>query len=515
PVRGALNALKLLDAVADVLLQLRVNCNSPLILQRLAADKAPSQLLLQLTPELRWLVGAIMEQTRKVCNPQWPPSVLALLGRQDLVANFECGPVDTPVMPGNSRQEPPQAIGDQADSDEDGPAENRSIVELCEEALSLLARTHIGSSSSSSSGQSAESKEFSSVSFSRDLRVEEADQLLRLTATVHTNYQLSSAAATASIDSQDSTEGAKALYMGQLARRTLALPAGRALFDYATRNANLQDALAIASPKVCARFRGHKADTVWAAGSVDTSWSFFHSGVAAALSIERGQAKSIHPSWILLNWPSELDVEAEAGGEDGQHKKYRDSLALHAGFLLGMGLLSGHGGSDNDGSRLGGAAPQQGAGPLCDIPSWQALRYLTTRDGLTSIALMLGLACAHRGTMSTSVRRVLSLHIPSLLPPRSPQRLLLSYGTQAAAMLGLGLLFMRSQNRRMVEVMLCELSSIRQNPLGNDGNFPDGSDPAESTAECCSLASGFALGLVVLGQGLSTQTLADLQLLDT
>ncbi|KAJ2447904.1 Anaphase-promoting complex subunit 1 [Coemansia sp. RSA 2424] len=82
-------------------------------------------------------------------------------------------------------------------------------------------------------------------------------------------------------------------------------------------------------------------------------------------------------------------------------------------------------------------------------------------------------------------------------------------------MLGLGLLFMRSQNRRMVEVMLCELSSIRQNPLGNDGNFPDGSDPAESTAECCSLASGFALGLVVLGQGLSTQTLADLQLLDT
>ncbi|KAJ2744240.1 Anaphase-promoting complex subunit 1 [Coemansia sp. BCRC 34301] len=244
---------------------------------------------------------------------------------------------------------------------------------------------------------------------------------------------------------------------------------------------------------------------------------FAQQHVAAALSIERSQVKSVHPSWILLNWPSELTLETETSSEDDQQKRYRDSLALHAGFLLGMGLLSGHNGSEASSSQIGVATPQpqQRGGPLCGIPLWQTFRYLTIRHGLTSIALLLGLACAHRGTMNSDVSRVLSLHIPSLLPPRSSERMLLSYGTQAAAMLGLGLLFMRSQNRRMVEVMLCELSSIKKNPHGKASSFLDSSDPAESTVECCSLASGFALGLVVLGQGLSTQTLADLQLLDT
>ncbi|KAJ2824509.1 Anaphase-promoting complex subunit 1, partial [Coemansia furcata] len=117
--------------------------------------------------------------------------------------------------------------------------------------------------------------------------------------------------------------------------------------------------------------------------------------------------------------------------------------------------------------------------------------------------------------MNSSVSKILSLHIPNLLPPGSSELMLLSYGTQAAAMLGLGLLFMRSQNRRMVEIMLRELLNIKQSPLGNASNCLDNSDAAESTAECYSLASGFALGLVVLGQGLSTQSLADLRLLDT
>ncbi|KAJ2883334.1 Anaphase-promoting complex subunit 1, partial [Coemansia aciculifera] len=302
----------------------------------------------------------------------------------------------------------------------------------------------------------------------------------------------------------DSTESAKAAYMDQLASRTLALPMGRALFDYGTRNINSQDALAIACPKVSARFRGYKADTAWAANSVDTSWPLFHSGVAAALSIERSQARSIHSSWVLLNWPAEPTLKADSGSEDDQHKRYRDSLALHAGFLLGMGLLS---------SMC--VPPQQGGGPLRDIPSWQALRYLTMCHGMTSIGLMTGLACAHRGTINSTVSRMLSFHIPSVLPPGSSERMLLSYGTQAAAMLGLGLVFMRSQNRRMVEVMLRELSSTKQSPQSNARDSLDGSELADSTAECCSLASGFALGLVVLGQGLSTQTLADLHLLDT
>ncbi|KAJ2020186.1 Anaphase-promoting complex subunit 1 [Coemansia sp. RSA 2337] len=510
PVRGAQNTLKLLDTVADILFQLRVGCQSPTVLQSLAADREPLQLLLQLTPELQWLIGATMMQSRKVCTFQWPPSVLMLLGRQDLVVNFGCRSAGASLKPGDKQRKLAPAACAQVDDDKHGSPESKSIVELCEEALGLLTKAHIGNNDSR---QSTESREFSSVSFGRDLRVEEANRLLQLATTVHTNYLLPSSAATD--EAVDSVEGAKALYMDQLACRTLALPLGRGLFDYSARNLDSQGALKILSPKVSARFRGHKADTVWATGSVDTSWPLFHSGVAAALSIERSQAKGVHPSWVLLNWPSELASDTEAGSEADQHKKYRDSLALHAGFLLGMGMLSGHSELDDESQARQAVASRHTGGPLCDIPPWQAFKYLSIRHGLTSIALLLGRACAHRGTMNSSVSKVLSLHIPNLLPPGSSELMLLSYGTQAAAMLGLGLLFMQSQNRRMVEVMLRELLSIKQSPFGNASNSLDSSDVAESTAECYSLASGFALGLVVLGQGLSTQSLADLQLLDT
>ncbi|KAJ1906704.1 Anaphase-promoting complex subunit 1 [Coemansia sp. IMI 209127] len=117
--------------------------------------------------------------------------------------------------------------------------------------------------------------------------------------------------------------------------------------------------------------------------------------------------------------------------------------------------------------------------------------------------------------MDSSLSKILSLHIPNLLPSGSAEMMLLSYGTQAAAMLGLGLLFMRSQNRRMAEVMLHELLNIKRAVPDIAGGRVDDADPAEGTAECYSLASGFALGLVVLGQGLMTRTLADLCLLDS
>ncbi|KAJ2881506.1 hypothetical protein IWW38_005789, partial [Coemansia aciculifera] len=161
PVRGALDALELLDTVSDILFQLRVGGRSPNALQRLAARKAPLQLLLQLTPELRWLVDATMEQLRKICSSQWPPSVLTLLGRNDLVANFGLGPLAS----SDSRKASLQSTVDQANGDDSSPVESKNIVELCEEAVGLLSRAHAGNP-----GQSAESKEFSSVSFGQDLR---------------------------------------------------------------------------------------------------------------------------------------------------------------------------------------------------------------------------------------------------------------------------------------------------------------------------------------------------------
>ncbi|KAI9500729.1 hypothetical protein BX070DRAFT_206217 [Coemansia spiralis] len=268
-------------------------------------------------------------------------------------------------------------------------------------------------------------------------------------------------------------------YMNYLARRVLALPLGRSLLRYSTCDLNSQDSLSVTNPRVAARFRGNKVETVWAAGDSDMHWPLFHSGVAAALSIERDQLRQAHSSWVLLHWPSET------------------------------GII----GTDSNSIFFAGKKPPSN-GPLCDVPPWQVFKYLSIRHGLTSIALLLGYACAHRGSMSGSVSKILSLHIPNLLPPGSSELMLLSYGIQAAAMLGLGLLFMKSQNRRMAEVMLHELSSMKWATPDNTSSRLDDTDPAEGTAECYSLASGFALGFVALGQGLATRTLADLRLLD-
>ncbi|KAJ1948991.1 Anaphase-promoting complex subunit 1 [Linderina macrospora] len=160
----------------------------------------------------------------------------------------------------------------------------------------------------------------------------------------------------------------------------------------------------------------------------------------------------------------------------------------------------------------------RGAHPSWVLLNWpvEAFKYLSSRDGLTSIGLLLGCACANRGSMDPAAAKLLSLHIPSLLPPGSSELMLLLHGTQAAAMLGLGLVYAGSQNRRMVEVALRELTACRTAPPSDDAaNRLDDADPAESSLECYSLASGFALGLLVLGQGQVTETLADLNLLDT
>ncbi|KAJ2001565.1 Anaphase-promoting complex subunit 1, partial [Coemansia thaxteri] len=505
PAQGAPSSLWVLDTMANIFFRLCTSHNYSTVFLRLAADTDPLNLLHQLTPDLQWLISMTIVKLRGVCSNSWPAPVLALLGRQDLLANFCLAATDAQPHNATLKQHRPE-IG-YASSDEHMPIENKSVVDICEEAVELLARSRAKNTSGSSLERSTRALEFSNFAFGSDLRVDEAGRLLCLDAAVHTNTSL------ANIDSSDSTESASALYLDQVASRVLALPLGRSLFDFSTRNLNSQDALAIARPKVSARFRGLKSDIPWTAGATEISWSLFHSGVAAALSIERDQVKDVHPSWVLLNWPSDLDSDLDAATNEDMQKRYRDSLALHAGFLLGMGLLPRNN-EPTDGRRKGLGRLRSG-GPLCDIPPWQVFKYLSIRHGLTSIALLVGSACAHRGTMNSSVSKILSLHIPNLLPPGSSELMLLSYGTQAAAMLGLGLLFMGSQNRRMVEVMLRELSGIKRNAQGGASSRLDSSDPAESTAECYSLASGFALGLVVLGRGPSTQSLADLQLLDT
>ncbi|ORX72232.1 hypothetical protein DL89DRAFT_110421 [Linderina pennispora] len=283
------------------------------------------------------------------------------------------------------------------------------------------------------------------------------------------------------------------LTWGLWPRRTLGLPVSQALLVFSTQPLNEHDALPVRPVVVSARFRGNRIKSTWTPAEPDLCWAQFHNGVASALALDRDQVARVHASWVLLNRPADEPVGLP--GEEDKVRDHRLLRASHAGVLLGLGLA--------------------GAGPLRTLPPWQAFQYLSARDGLTSVGFLLGTACAAQGTGDAQAAKLLSLHIPSLLPAGASELMLLSHGTRAAAMLGLGLVYARSQNRRMVEVALRELSMCRTAPAEDHSARLDDADPAESSRECYALSAGFALGLLVLGQGQRTETLADLNLLDT
>ncbi|KAI1151644.1 hypothetical protein F4825DRAFT_349765 [Nemania diffusa] len=248
----------------------------------------------------------------------------------------------------------------------------------------------------------------------------------------------------------------------RLATNTLSIPAGRGLMNYGLR-----------FPLLTQKFHMHgfvlnctvkpQNVTVGVDKSLFTeekiAWAFFHSGVAAGLSISR-DAKGIDTSWILYNKP----------GNDLNNR--------HAGFLLALGL-NGH---------------------LKDIAKWVAFKYLTPKHTMTSIGLLLGLAASYIGTMDSLITRLLSVHVTRLLP-RGAAELNLSPLTQTTGIMGIGLLYCNSQHRRMSEIMMSEIEHIETE---------DDEEPLRT--ECYRLAAGFALGFINLGKGTDLKGLHDMRI---
>ncbi|KAI0517777.1 hypothetical protein F5B22DRAFT_602350 [Xylaria bambusicola] len=189
------------------------------------------------------------------------------------------------------------------------------------------------------------------------------------------------------------------------------------------------------------------------------AWAFFHSGVAAGLSISR-DAKGIDTSWILYNKP----------GNDLNNR--------HAGFLLALGL-NGH---------------------LKDVAKWVAFKYLTPKHTMTSIGLLLGLAASYIGTMDSLITRLLSVHVTRMLP-RGAAELNLSPLTQTTGIMGIGLLYCNSQHRRMSEIMMSEIEHVEAE---------DDEEPLRT--ECYRLAAGFALGYINMGKGADLKGLHDMRI---
>lgn len=237
-----------------------------------------------------------------------------------------------------------------------------------------------------------------------------------------------------------------------VAKRTMAVPIGRGLLGYNLRTPLPTQKFPLAKLNFDVKLRPAQI-TVNEDKTILTptvkSWCQFHNGVAAGLSVSQ-DSKEISASWIVYNKPEELT--------NG-----------HAGFLLGLGL-NGH---------------------LKAIATWHAFNYLTSKHTMTSIGLLLGLSASFIGSVEPMITKLLSVHILALLPPGSNE-LNLSGITQAAGVVGIGLLHYQTGHRRMSEVMLKEIS----NADNSNDHFRD---------EGYRLAAGLSLGIINVGNGGSRQ----------
>ncbi|ORY08304.1 hypothetical protein K493DRAFT_29218 [Basidiobolus meristosporus CBS 931.73] len=293
--------------------------------------------------------------------------------------------------------------------------------------------------------------------FCDDLRLKEVQRLLQSTKPV--KLFISDLAETSEHEISAVQQG----HIGILSRRTYALPVGRGILTFGTFKPNLAEKYPIPGITVAA-----KIPPLNSVVALDTAlfppeyeeWPSFHDGVAAGLRISQ-YCSEIDGSWIVYNRPDEPDSK-------------------HAGLLYALGL-TGH---------------------LRRMVPWHSFSYLTHKHDMTSIGLLLGLSSAYCGTMDTTVTKLLAIHIPPLLSPDSSD-IHLSPLTQSASLLGMGLVYLGSSHRRMVEVMLKELGK-RNTPSSEAHDLP----------ESVALSAGVALGLITLGRGDDMAGLTDLHIVE-
>ncbi|KAH9123048.1 hypothetical protein AeMF1_005867 [Aphanomyces euteiches] len=310
--------------------------------------------------------------------------------------------------------------------------------------------------------------------FPKDHRLKEVGRFLRSNKVMYLKTPRDSSLTEADVANLQQTR------LLLLCRRSMSMPVARGMVTLGSlaphSSSLLTSPLLIPPIPLAARIAETNAKTY-----LDTSgykeltlWPQFHNGVATALRLPISDTKQITAYWILSHKP--------------QHDDNDDQIAAHAGFMMGLGLL----------------------GHLHSLSQSSIYQYLSMDNELTSVGILLGLAastvCNKDPTLERTVSRILSLHIPSLLPPAF-SHVNITPSAQTAAVIGLGLLYHGSGNRNMTEILLAEMtaSPIVMSPTS-----------AQSTVdlnqkEGYALAAGIAVGLIVLGRK-NDMGLADLQL---
>ena len=194
--------------------------------------------------------------------------------------------------------------------------------------------------------------------------------------------------------------------VNNLAHRTMATTVGNGAFNLGTKK--IDHTKAIRMPPIETTIK--LTSGLVKAAVDDFEWPRFHSGVATALAIDG----TVDKSWILFCKPPQLCPE-------------------YAGLLLGLGLR----------------------GQL-RLQTSDAFSLLETRHDMTTVGLLIGLAATHVSSRDVSITKALSLHTQAFLPMGSVD-LNASTMVQAAGMLGLGLVHVKSQNMRMAKVACAEI----------------------------------------------------------
>ncbi|EGW34781.1 uncharacterized protein SPAPADRAFT_145237 [Spathaspora passalidarum NRRL Y-27907] len=247
-----------------------------------------------------------------------------------------------------------------------------------------------------------------------------------------------------------------------VALRTLTIPLGRAALFYGGRHPLITEKFPIPKFNLNTLITPTMTNIIHSEDNIPSQvseWGNFHNGVSSGLSISK-DAKGISGSWIIFNKPPELNAQ-------------------HAGFLLGLGL-NGH---------------------LKKLEEWHIYNYLGPKHPLTSVGLLLGMSASLKGSMDNKLTKVLSVHAVALLP-QGANDLNVPIMVQTAGLIGIGLLYLETQHRRMSEILLSQItSSVYQNDV-------------EQIHEGYRLSAGIALGFVNLGKGGDLRGLNDTHVVD-
>ncbi|KAM8859323.1 anaphase-promoting complex subunit 1 isoform 2-T2 [Spinachia spinachia] len=299
-------------------------------------------------------------------------------------------------------------------------------------------------------------QEVTGLIWSQDLRVQEVRRLLQSSRPVRVSVvQLPEVSDHEYIEEKENK-------LLQLCQRTMSLPVGRGLFTLFSYQPVPTEPLPVPKLNLTGRAPPRNTTVDLNSGNIDvppnmTSWPSFHNGVAAGLKI--APASQVDSAWIAYNKPKSPELANE-----------------YAGFLMALGL-NGH---------------------LTKLATLNIHDYLTKGHEMTSIGLLLGVSSAKLGTMDMSITRLLSIHIPALLPPTSTE-LDVPHNVQVAAVIGIGLVYQGTGHRHNAEVLLSEIGR----PPGPEMEYC-------TDRESYSLAAGLALGMVCLGHGSNLIGMTDL-----